>query len=79
VLLLHRLLGLRNHDRPPTIVEILAHWLGWSILFEFICPRFMPHTTGDPWDVAAYAVGAMVAWLWWRREPRTLPAPSRVT
>ncbi len=23
-------------------------------------------TTADPWDIAAYAVGAVVAILWWR-------------
>jgi hypothetical protein len=77
VLLLHRLLGLRDHDRPPTRPEILAHLLGWSVLFEFICPRFMRHTTGDPWDVAAYAIGALAASWWWRESHRFVPASAR--
>ncbi len=77
VLWLHRLTGLRDHDRPPTARELFAHWLGWSILFEFVCPRFMPHTTGDPWDVVAYAAGAVVAYFWWRRNPRSEQAPSQ--
>ena len=74
VLFLHRLARLRSDDRFPTGPEIFAHWLGWSILFEFICPRFMPHTTGDPWDVVAYGAGALVAWGWWRRAGRAIPA-----
>ena len=77
VLLLHRWLRLRDHDRPPTAFEVAGHWLGWSVLFEVICPRFMPHTTGDPWDVAAYAVGAIVAFLWWQRDLRPVRVPSR--
>jgi len=79
VLRLHRFAGLRGHDLPPTAPEIFAHWLGWSILFEFICPRFMPHTTGDPWDVAAYAVGAVAAYAWWRRDARPARSPASAT
>jgi hypothetical protein len=79
VLLLHRWVGLRDHDGPPTAVEIAGHWLGWSILFEVICPRFMPHTTGDPWDVAAYAVGSVISYLWWHRPRQPARQPSQVT
>lgn len=78
ILLLHRWLGLRDHDRPPTALEVAGHWLGWSVLFEVICPRFMPHTTGDPWDVAAYAAGGIVAYLWWQRDRRTARVSSPV-
>ena len=76
VLWLHRRLGLRNHDRPPQISEIALHLAFWSLLFEWIGPRFMPHTTGDPYDVAAYAVGAILAALWWNGafRGRQLPA-----
>jgi hypothetical protein len=28
----------------------------------------MPHTVGDPLDVLAYAVGAVLSWLWWQRQ-----------
>jgi hypothetical protein len=61
----HRRLGLRVHDQPPTALEIAAHVAGWSVLFEFIGPHIM-RTTGDPWDVAAYLAGALVAFCWWR-------------
>jgi ubiquinone/menaquinone biosynthesis C-methylase UbiE len=65
VLLMHRWLGLRDHDDPPTAGEVAAHWAGWSILFEVIGPRIMP-TTGDPWDVVAYGCGAVAAFACWR-------------
>ena len=28
----------------------------------------MRRATGDPWDVAAYAVGGLLAGLWWQRD-----------
>jgi hypothetical protein len=68
VLWLHRRLGLRAHNAAPQASEIAAHLVFWSILFEWIGPRFVPHTTGDPADVIAYGIGAMLAGLWWQRE-----------
>jgi hypothetical protein len=68
VLWLHRRLGLRWHDDPPRISEILLHLAFWSALFEWIGPRFMTRATGDPFDALAYAGGALLAGLWWRRE-----------
>ena len=66
LLLAHRWLRLRPHDLPPTAGEVTAHVIGWSILFELIGPRIMP-TTGDPWDVVAYACGGAAAFFCWRR------------
>ena len=65
ILLVQRWLGLRTHDRPPTFGEIIAHMIGWSILFEVIGPHILP-TVGDPWDAVAYAVGGLLAYCWWR-------------
>lgn len=77
LLWLHRRLGLRSHDFQPGWGEVLAHLVGWSILFEAIGPRIM-RTTGDPWDVAAYAGGGFLATLWWhRREEVKIPGPAR--
>lgn len=69
MLLVHRLLGLRIHDQPPTAAEIAGHVIGWSVLFEAIGPHIM-RTTGDPWDAVAYAVGGILAYCWWRRPAR---------
>lgn len=68
LLYLHRLLKLRSHDRPPTPAEIGWHLVFWSVLFEVIGPRILPHATGDPWDVVAYVVGGILAGLWWQRS-----------
>ncbi|HEU5396032.1 MAG TPA: hypothetical protein VFV81_02620 [Verrucomicrobiae bacterium] len=70
VLWLHRRLGLRKHDRPPQVAEIFWHVAFWSVLFEWIGPRFMPHTTGDPYDALAYVIGGILAGCWWLGLPR---------
>jgi hypothetical protein len=68
LLLLQRWLGLRLHDRPPTLWEIGFHWLIWSLLFEVFGPHIVPSTVGDAWDVVAYLVGGILAGLWWHRR-----------
>jgi hypothetical protein len=68
ILWLHRRLGLRSHDKPPQFSEILSHLVFWSLLFEWIGPRFVAHSTSDPLDVLSYSAGAILAALWWRRE-----------
>lgn len=67
VLWMHDRMGWRA-DGPPRGDEVLAHLAGWSVLFEWIGPWYVPWATADPWDVACYAVGAIGAWLWWRRR-----------
>ena len=62
-----RLLGLRLHDEPPRTREIAFHLIVWSLLFEVVGPHLMK-TVGDPLDVVAYTVGALLAGCWWRRE-----------
>ncbi len=69
LLLAHRWLRLREHDHPPTLAEVTAHVIGWSILFELIGPHIMP-TTGDPWDAVAYAAGGTFAFFYWRNDRR---------
>lgn len=68
ILWLHRRLRLRADDRYPRVSEIVLHLVFWSVLFEYIGPKFMPHTVGDPLDVLAYAAGALVASVWWHRD-----------
>lgn len=70
ILWLHRRLGWRTHDEPPEWSEIALHLVLWSVVCEALAPRFLPRATGDLWDVAAYAVGGVLAGLWWRRPLR---------
>jgi hypothetical protein len=67
LLLAQRWLRLRRHDSMPEAGELLLNWVIWSILFEVIGPHIMRGVTGDPWDVVAYFVGGILAWLWWHR------------
>ena len=68
ILWLQRRMGLRVHDGPPRVWEVLQHWAIFSILFEVILPRFPQYfrTVADPMDVVAYLVGGMMGWMWWR-------------
>lgn len=68
LLAVHRALGLRKHDGPPTAVEVFSHLAGWAVLVEVIGSRLLHRGTTDPLDVLAYALGALAAMLWWRRE-----------
>jgi hypothetical protein len=76
VLLIHRLLRIRLHDRPPTAFELLFHLAVWSVCFEVVAPALPQffRTTADPLDVAAYAVGAGLAGLIWGSWRRRAPA-----
>ena len=65
MLWLQRRMGLRPDDRPPQWREILFHWAVWSIAAEAVAPHFFARATGDVWDVAAYASGALVSGLLW--------------
>jgi len=64
---LERWLRLRTDDSAPRWFEILFHFAIWSIAAELIGPFLFRRATADPMDVAVYAVGALVAGLWWRR------------
>ena len=76
ILWLHRRLRLRSHDAVPHVTEIALHLVFWSALFEWIGPKFVQHTTGDPADVIAYAAGAILAGLWWHRDRWGWPEAS---
>ena len=72
ILLFHRKLGLRPDDGPPTWKEVVVHLLVWSVVVEVIGPTFYRGAIGDPWDVAAYAIGGLLAWTYWNhRDFRT--------
>jgi hypothetical protein len=66
LLWLQQKLGLRPAEARPTWDEIFLHVTIWSVAAELIAPHFFARSHGDPWDVAAYAGGALVAGLIWQ-------------
>ena len=66
MLWLQRRLGLRRVDSRPQWREILLHLVVWSVAAELVAPHLFTRATGDPWDVAAYAGGALVSGLLWQ-------------
>ena len=62
---LERRTGLRQHDGFPTLGELAFLLVAWSIAAEFLAPKLFAHCTGDPFDIAAYAAGAIPSALWW--------------
>jgi len=67
LLWLQRQLGLRSHDLAPSASEIFGHWLVWSLVCEGLGPLLFQRAVADWHDIIAYAVGALVAGLWWSR------------
>ena len=66
-----RVLGLRDRDRPPTFYELSFFLLLWSYCFEFLGPLLGKHfnyPVADPWDVVCYAVGCIIAGVYWNYE-----------
>jgi hypothetical protein len=70
VLLFQKTSNLRRHDFPPTFWEVAGHLVFWSALFEWAGPFLIRRATGDPMDVAAYAVGAAAAYFFWNKRSR---------
>jgi len=78
LLWVQRRLGLRTHDDFPRPGEIALHLIVWTLIIEWIGPRWLHHGTADGWDVAAYVLGAMAAgavWTGWsgageRKKPQ---------
>ena len=58
-------LNLRNENGPPTWREIAFWLLIWSLIFEFLGPKWIGHSVGDWRDVLAYVLGALVAGAIW--------------
>jgi hypothetical protein len=79
VLLIQRALGLRPHDDPPRLSEIVPHLVFWSILFKGIGPKIFPWAAPDLWDIPCYWAGGLMAWVWWNRESLTRKSAVELT
>ena len=66
VLWIHQKLGLRPASARPAWTEIALHVAVWSGAAERGAPHGGSRATGDPWDVVAYAGGALVSGLIWQ-------------
>ena len=76
LLLLQRLFRVRDHDLPPSRIEIVL-WLAlWSAFFEFLAPLFFHRGVADLRDVFAYGSGAVLAALSWRAFYQSTEAPN---
>ena len=67
VLLASRVINVRKHDNPPSILEVAIGVSVWSLAFEYVGPRFFGLGTADPLDALAYAVGGGISWLIWNK------------
>ena len=68
MLWLLRRLRFRFHDDPPTLTELAIPLVMISWAFEIYLPNtdmFRDLTVADPWDIVAYAVGAVAAGTFW--------------
>lgn len=62
---LERRVGWREDDRMPRWQEIAFVLAVWSAGAELVAPHLFTRATGDVWDLAAYAGGALAAGLAW--------------
>ena len=67
---LERRIGWRRDDGMPRWREIAFLLVIWTVAAELIAPRLFLQATGDGWDGAAYAGGAVVAGLLWQRTSK---------
>ncbi len=66
ILRLQSVLGIRRHDLPPTLFEVIQNWLVFTVLYQLVLPRFpLFVTAGDPWDSLAYISGGLAAYYYW--------------
>jgi hypothetical protein len=81
MLFTQRRLGLRDSDSSPQPAEIEIPLILWSWIFEMLLPHtawFRELCVADHLDVIYYALGALIAavfWKWWYCEARAAGSP----
>ena len=51
---------------------VLAAWAGVALWFEGLLPRWSAQAVADPWDVLAYAAGALIFQRWLNKPDELL-------
>ncbi|MFC6222889.1 magnesium citrate secondary transporter [Hymenobacter artigasi] len=64
----HQMVYGRHATLPGTWV--LAAWAGVALWFEGLLPLWSAQAVADPWDVLAYAAGALIFQLWMNKRVR---------
>ncbi|HWB54714.1 MAG TPA: hypothetical protein VG722_10995 [Tepidisphaeraceae bacterium] len=67
ILRLQSALGIRRHDLPPTLFELIHNWFIFSVLYYYVFPRLSAFTSvADLWNSVAYLVGGVAAFVCWQ-------------
>jgi hypothetical protein len=61
-LVAHQLVYGRQATLPASWVLAASAFV--ALWFEVLLPRWAPHAVADPWDVLAYAAGALIFQRW---------------
>ena len=72
ILYVQYVLGVRKHRDFPRLWEVFQSFLAFTLVFQFITPRFPKTfiTAGDHYDIIAYFAGGLVACIYWSRVAR---------
>ncbi|MCF7797021.1 MAG: DUF393 domain-containing protein [Lentisphaeria bacterium] len=60
---LARVLSIIPPFSPLRLWHIGLGWIVFSLLFEWLVPKILPHHTGTGGDVAAYGSGGIILWV----------------
>ena len=69
-------LGLRAENSPPRPRDVILWCAIWSLIFEWLGPRFFHYSVGDWGDVAAYFIGGLIAAIWWNWPRKNVPCAT---
>jgi len=67
MLWIQRIIGLRQDDLPPRWSEMFLHLAAWAVMCKFTGPLWLHIGTPDLWDLPVFAMGGIIACLWWNR------------